>query len=215
MTLQASGTISMDNIRTEFGDTGSIALSQCYRGGSIVPSTLEGLAFAGSTSATSNNSGRGGVDQGFSFNSSSLFRYSLWSDNGAVNVQSWSFTVDVTGTYNYYFGYYYGGSGNTSTATIVLAKNGTNTLNQGLSSNDSTNSYSGSCAATAGDTITGSFSGSSNGWSSNTFQFGGNNSNTRIITVGVNASVPTSGAIDLQDFYSTTNELALGSAGGG
>jgi hypothetical protein len=205
----------MDNIRTEFGDTGSIALSQCYRGGSIVPSTLEGLAFAGSTSATSNNSGRGGVDQGFSFNSSSLFRYSLWSDNGAVNVQSWSFTVDVTGTYNYYFGYYYGGSGNTSTATIVLAKNGTNTLNQGLSSNDSTNAYYGSCAATAGDTITGSFSGSSNGWSSNTFQFGGNNSNTRIITVGVNASVPTSGAIDLQDFYSTTNELALGSVGGG
>lgn len=207
MAIQSSGTISMDNIRSEFGDTGSIALSECYRGGSIVPSSLSDTATAGSTSATSNNSGRGGVDQGFQFNSGNLFKYSLWSDNGAANVQSWSFTVDKTGTYNYYFGYYYGGSGNPSTATIVIAKNGTNTLNQGLTSNDSTNSYSGSCAATAGDTITGSFSGSSNGWSSNTFQFGGNSSGTRTVTVASNASVPTSGTIDLNDFYSATNSI--------
>ena len=207
MAIQSSGTISMDDIRTEFGDTGSIALSECYRGGSIVPSSLSDTATAGSTSATSNNSGRGGVDQGFQFNSGNLFKYSLWSDNGAVNVQSWSFTVNKTGTYHYRFAYYYGGSGNPNTATIVIAKNGSNVLNQGLVSNDSTSYYNGSCSATAGDTISGSFSGSSNGWSNNSFNFGGNSYSTRTVTVGSNANVPTSGTIDLNDFYSATNSI--------
>jgi hypothetical protein len=207
MAIQSSGTISMDDIRTEFGDTGSIALSECYRGGSIVPSSLSDTATAGSTSASSNNSGRGGVDQGFQFNSGNLFKYSLWSDNGAANVQSWSFTVNKTGTYHYRFAYYYGGSGNPNTATIVIAKNGSNVLNQGLVSNDSTSYYNGSCSATAGDTISGSFSGSSNGWSNNSFNFGGNSYSTRTVTVGSNANVPTSGTIDLNDFYSATNSI--------
>jgi len=208
MAIQSSGTISMDNIRTEFGDTGSIALSECYRGGSIVPSSLSDTATAGSTSATSNNSGRGGVDQGFSFNNSTnLFKYSLWSDNGAVNIQSWSFTVNKTGTYHYRFSYYYGGSGNPSTATIVIAKNGTNTLNQGLTSNDAYVYYDGSCSADAGDTVTGSITGSSNGWSNNQFNFGGDSFSTKTITVASNASVPTSGTIDLNDFYSATNSI--------
>lgn len=206
MAIQSSGTISMDDIRTEFGDTGSIALSECYRGGSIVPSSLSDTATAGSTSASTNNSGRS-IDTGLTFNSGRLFGYSRWSDNGAANVQSWSFTVNKTGTYHYYFGYYYGGSGNPNTATIVIAKNGVNTLNQGLVSNDSTNSYTGSCAANAGDTISGSFTGTSNGWSSNTFYIGGDSYNTRTVTVSSNANVPTSGTIDLNDFYSATNSI--------
>tara|TARA_R100001015_G_C4536109_1_gene101218 strand:- start:83 stop:706 length:624 start_codon:yes stop_codon:yes gene_type:complete len=39
MTLQSSGTISMDNMRTEFGISGAISMSDLYRGGSEVPST--------------------------------------------------------------------------------------------------------------------------------------------------------------------------------
>ncbi len=206
MAIQSSGTISMDNIRTEFGDTGSIALSECYRGGSIVPSSLSDTATAGSTSATTNNSGRS-IDSGLNFNGSNLFSYSRWSDNGAANIQSWSFTVDKTGTYNYSFAYYYGGFGNPNTATIVINKNGTEQINQGLTSNDSTAYYNGSCTATAGDTITGSFTGTSAGWSNNSFNFGGDSSSTKTITVTVNASVPTSGTIDLNDFYSATNSI--------
>ena len=206
MAIQSSGAISMDNIRTEFGDTGSIALSECYRGGSIVPTTLSDTATAGSTSATTNNSGRS-IDTGLNFNGSNLFSYSRWSDNGASNIQSWSFTVDKTGTYNYRFGYYYGGFGNPSTATIVISKNGTEQINQGLTSNDSTTYYNGSCTATAGDTITGSFTGSSAGWSANQFNFGGDAYDTSTITVNVNASVPTSGTIELDDFYSATNSI--------
>lgn len=206
MALQSSGTISMDDIRTEFGDTGSIALSECYRGGSIVPSTLSDTAAAGSTSATTNNSGRG-IDTALTFNGSNLFTYSRWSDNGAANVQTWSFTVNKTATYNYRFAYYYGGFGNSHTATIVIAKNGVNVLNQGLTSNDSTAYYSGSCTANAGDTISGSFTGSSNGWSNNSFNFGGDTYGTKTVTVSVNASVPANGTIDLNDFYSATNSM--------
>ena len=206
MAIQSSGTISMDNIRTEFGDTGSIALSECYRGGSIVPSSLSDTATAGSTSATTNNSGRS-IDTGLTFNGSNLFSYSRWSDNGAANVQSWSFTVDKTGTYHYSFGYYFGGFGNSSTATIVLAKNGSNVLNTGLASNDSTAYNNGTVSATAGDTISGSFTGSSSGWSSNTFNFGGDSTSTKTITVSSNANVPTSGTIALSNFYSATNSI--------
>jgi hypothetical protein len=206
MAIQSSGTISMDNIRTEFGDTGSIALNQCYRGGSIVPSSLSDTATAGSTSATSNNSGRN-IDTGLTFNSGNLFSYSRWSDNGAANIQSWSFTVNKTGTYYYRFAYYYGGFGNPNTATIVIAKNGSNVLNQGLASNDSTAYYNGSCSASAGDTISGSFTGSSSGWSNNSFNFGGNSYDTRTITVNVNANVPPSGTIALSNFYSATNSI--------
>jgi len=205
MALQTSGAISMDNIRTEFGDTGSIALSECYKGGSIIPSTSTNTATAGSLAFSSSHSGRGGVDTGPNWNGSSLLCYSLWSDNGAASVQTWSFTVNKTGTYHYYYGYYYGGFGSTNTATIVLAKNGTDVLNQGLSSNDSTNSHTGSCAVTAGDTISGSFSGRSAGWSANSFMMGGDSYSTRTITVNVNANVPTSGTIDLNDFYGATN----------
>ena len=206
MALQTSGAISMDNIRTEFGDTGSIALSECYKGGSIIPASLSATATAGSPSASTNNSGRS-IDTGLTFNSGRLFGYSRWSDNGAANIQSWSFTVNKTGTYHYYFGYYFGGSGGANTATIVIAKNGVNTLSRGLSSNDSTATYTGSCAANAGDTISGSFSGTSSGWSSNTFYIGGNNYSTRTITVAANANVPTSGAINLNNFYGATNSI--------
>lgn len=39
MALQTSGPISIGDLRTEFGDTGSSSLSEFYRGGSLVPAT--------------------------------------------------------------------------------------------------------------------------------------------------------------------------------
>ena len=41
MTLQSSGAISMGDMRTEFGISGSISMSDLYRGGSEVPTTAE------------------------------------------------------------------------------------------------------------------------------------------------------------------------------
>ena len=39
MALQSSGAISLQDLKTEFGDTGSSSLSEFYRGGSLVPNT--------------------------------------------------------------------------------------------------------------------------------------------------------------------------------
>lgn len=39
MALQSSGQISIGDLKTEFGDTGSSSLSEFYRGGSLVPNT--------------------------------------------------------------------------------------------------------------------------------------------------------------------------------
>jgi len=41
MTLPSSGTISMDQMRTEFGISGAISMSDLYRGGSEVPSSVD------------------------------------------------------------------------------------------------------------------------------------------------------------------------------
>ena len=39
MALQTSGTISINDLRAEFGDSGSSSLSEFYRGGGLVPAT--------------------------------------------------------------------------------------------------------------------------------------------------------------------------------
>ena len=39
MTLQSSGAISLDQIRTEYGISGAVSMNQLYRGGSYVDST--------------------------------------------------------------------------------------------------------------------------------------------------------------------------------
>ena len=44
MALQSSGTITIGDLRTEFGDTGSSSLSEFYRGGSLVPNTATNAA---------------------------------------------------------------------------------------------------------------------------------------------------------------------------
>ena len=41
MTLQSSGAISMDDMRTEFGISGAISMGDLYRGGSEVPSSVD------------------------------------------------------------------------------------------------------------------------------------------------------------------------------
>ena len=40
MALQSSGAISMGDMRTEFGISGAISMSDLYRGGSEVPSSV-------------------------------------------------------------------------------------------------------------------------------------------------------------------------------
>ena len=54
MALTGSGTISMDDMRTEFGISGAISMSDLYRGGSEVPAnaTVTGSVASAETTAT-------------------------------------------------------------------------------------------------------------------------------------------------------------------
>jgi hypothetical protein len=62
MALQTSGTISINNLRTEFGDTGTSSLSEFYRGGGLVPATT-------TTSTTTYQPGPGTTNYNYSLTS--------------------------------------------------------------------------------------------------------------------------------------------------
>ena len=68
MTLQSSGTISMDQMRTEFGISGAISMSDLYRGGSEVSST----ANLGGTITKAALSGGGTLGQNGSYNTTTV-----------------------------------------------------------------------------------------------------------------------------------------------
>jgi hypothetical protein len=204
MALQTNGAISMNDIRTEFGDTGSIALSECYKGGGIVPATIAEQATVANNSYNSTNSGRN-IDFFYWNTNSRLVYYRLWSDNGAANTQNVYFTINKSGTFNINYTLYYGGFGNTGTATIQLTVDGTQVFDSTVASNDSPNTVSHSFNYTAGDEIHAYMSGPSAGWSYTSMQIGGDAADTRTVTVSANANVPTSGTIDLNDFYGATN----------
>tara|TARA_R110002020_G_scaffold380766_1_gene591926 strand:+ start:5940 stop:6632 length:693 start_codon:yes stop_codon:yes gene_type:complete len=68
MTLQSSGPISMDDMRTEFSFSGSIAMNQLYRGGGKVPSsatTTVGASVANLTGSAVSSSGQGSFSIAF------------------------------------------------------------------------------------------------------------------------------------------------------
>lgn len=62
MALQTSGTISINNLRIEFGDTGASSLSEFYRGGGLVPATT-------TTSTTTYQPGPGTTNYNYSLTS--------------------------------------------------------------------------------------------------------------------------------------------------
>ena len=91
MTLQSSGAISMGDMRTEFGVSGAISMSDLYRGGSEVPSTKE-LTNAIS-SVSDSGYGNSGYSQRYnvgnlntsSFVSGYLFQYGYLFNNQAAS----------------------------------------------------------------------------------------------------------------------------------
>ena len=91
MTLQSSGAISMGDMRTEFGISGAISMSDLYRGGSEVPSTAE-LTNAIS-SVSDSGYGNSGYSQRYnvgnlntsSFVSGYLFQYGYLFNNQAAS----------------------------------------------------------------------------------------------------------------------------------
>ena len=102
MALTSSGTISMSDMRTEFGISGAISMSDLYRGGSEVPTTAE------LTNAISSVSDSGYGNSGYSQ------RYNVGNLNTA------SFVSGYTFQYGYLFNNQAASSSIQSNATYIM-----------------------------------------------------------------------------------------------
>ena len=114
MTLQSSGAISMGDMRTEFGISGAISMSDLYRGGSEVPTTAE------LTNAISSVSDSGYGNSGYSQ------RYNV----GNLNTSNAG-----TGYYGGAFPYQYGYLFNNQSASSNIQSSGASYINNGSAKN--------------------------------------------------------------------------------
>ena len=202
MTLQSSGAISFTNLQSEFGGSHPIKLSEYYKGGGAVPSTVSETVTAASMSGSVYDGRGGGYSTYPAINSSGRLYYSsTWADNGYTGTGDISWTVNKTGLYHFTGSYYIQNA--TRTATHTWYVNGSQVATYGLTAGNSSSSHSGNFTVNAGQTVRVVVSWPSAGWASCGLSFGGSTSSNNAIDVTVNASVPTSGAINLADFYSS------------
>ena len=205
MALQTSGPISLWDIATEAGDTQSAAtLTDYYKGGVWFPATIAEAVTAsnlgGSNSANARSSALGGINPQIN-TLSRLYSQALWGDNGSTISFDRNFTVDKTGTYNYYIAYYIENAQKTATFTFYV--NGSQVATHSLTAGPSavTTSTTGTLSVTAGQVIRVAGGGGSAGWAVCRVYIGGSTYNNASIDSPVNASVPTSGTISFTDFY--------------
>jgi hypothetical protein len=202
MTLPASGALSFANIQTEFGGSNPISLSEYYKNGSNVPSTVPEAVTAsslgGSNSANARYPAIGGYDPQIN-TFSRLYTQALWGDNGSTITFDRNFTVNKTGTYNYYVAYYIQNASKTATHTLYVG--GSQVATHSLTAGNSTASATGTLSVAAGQTIRVTGTGGSAGWAAMTVYIGGSSSNNSSINVAVNANIPTSGLLNISDYY--------------
>jgi len=204
MTLPSSGTLSLSDLQTEFTGSHPISMSEYYKSGGngYVPSTVPELVtasnLAGSNSTNLRTPQFGGYNPAInSTTPSGIYTHQLWADNGSTGTVNRTFTVNKTGTYNIYFGWY----AYSKTAPLTVQVNGSNVYYATLVSYNSTVSTTGTFTASSGDTIGIITSFPSSGWSGHYTYIGGNSYSSRNIDQAVNSGIPTSGALDISDFY--------------
>ena len=204
MTLPASGALSFSAIQTEFTGVNPISLSEYYKSGgngyvpTTVPEAVTASNLGGSNSANRRYPAIGGYDpQINTFNR--LYTQALWGDNGSTITMDRNFTVNKTGTYQYYAGYFIQGIGS---ATVSMYANGvlirTHTLSPPFNATDSVVN---TLSLSAGQVIRMVGSGPSSGWAAITIYVGGSSYNNAAVDTVVNSSIPTSGALSLSDYY--------------
>ena len=88
MPLQSSGAISMNDMRSEFGISGSISMNQLYRGGSYVATEQARTDLI--SSVTDSGFGQSGYSQRFNYG----------------NLNNWSFSTTTSSYQNFYGGRY-------------------------------------------------------------------------------------------------------------
>ena len=206
MTLPGSGTLSLSQLKTEFSGDTSISLSEYYKGGgnNFVPSTVPDAVTASSLGGS--NSPQPGartpqfggyVPQINTF--SRLYTQALWGDNGSTITMDRNFTVNKTGTYQYYVGYYIEGSG---TASITMYANGSSVRSHSLYVGyNTTTSAVNTLSLSAGQVIRFTGSAPSSGWAVIYVYVGGSSYSNSSVSLAVNGNVPTSGVIKVTDFY--------------
>lgn len=204
MTLPSSGTLSLSDLQGEFGGSNPISMSEYYKSGNngYVPTTVPELVTAASLAGSNSTNLRGPQFGGYnpainSTTPSGIYTHQLWADNGSTGTVNRTFTVNKTGTYNIYFGWY----SYSLTAPLTVQVNGSNVYYATLTSYNSTVSTSGTFSASSGDTIGIITSFPSSGWSGHYTFIGGNSYSSRNIDIPVNSGIPTSGALDISDFY--------------
>jgi len=204
MTLPSSGTLSLSDLQTEFTGSHPISMSEYYKSGGngYVPSTVPELVTAASLAGSNSTNERGAQFGGYNpaintTTPSGIYTHQLWADNGRTGSVNRTFTVNKTGTYNIYFGWY----GYSKTAPLTVQVNGSNVYYATLVSYNSTVSTTGTFTASSGDTIGIITSFPSSGWSGHYTYIGGNSYSSRNIDQAVNSGIPTSGALDISDFY--------------
>ena len=205
MTLPASGTLSFSQIQTEFGGSNPISLSEYYKNGSNVPSTVPETVTASSLTGSYAPNARypaiGGYDPQIN-TFSRLYTHALWGDNGSTGSMDMTFTVNKTGTYNYYFGWFIQNTNANSGNTYFYANGVIVATHNLFTTNNVTTSVTGTLSLSAGQAIRVRNDGfPSAGWSAHTVNIGGSSSNNSSIDVAVNANIPTSGLLNISDYY--------------
>ena len=205
MTLPSSGTLSLSDLQTEFTGSHPISMSEYYKSGgngyvpSTVPETVTASSLGGSNSGNYRSPGIGGYDPQIN-TFSRLYTQALWGDNGSTITMDRNFTVDKTGTYQYYAAYYIQGSG---TATVSMYANGSLVRSHSLAVGyNTTTSATDTLSLSAGQVIRMVGSGPSSGWACIYLYVGGSSYNNAAVDTAVNSGIPTSGALDISDFYS-------------
>lgn len=200
MTLQSSGAISVANLVSEYGGSAPHSLNEYYKGGSLVPNTVAETVTAASMSGSVYDGRGGGYTTYPAINSGGyIYRSYTWADNGTTGTGDIQWTVNRTGTYNYYGTYYIQNATRTATHTWYVA--GSQVATYTLTAGNNTASTSGSFSVTSGQTVRVVVSWPSAGWASCGLYFGGSAYNNNSVQTAVNGSVPTSGAVSLTDFY--------------
>jgi hypothetical protein len=209
MALQSSGPISLNNIATEFGGTVPHAMSEYYKGGGLVPSTIPEAVTASSLSGSYAPNARypaiGGYDPQIN-TQSRLYTHALWGDNGSTGSMDMTFYVNKTGTYNYYFGWFIQNANTYSGNTYFYANGSLIDTHNLYTTSNNTNSVTGTLSLSAGQAIRVRNDGfPSAGWSAHTVYIGGSTYNNIYIDSAANANIPTSGVISFNNFYDGTS----------
>lgn len=212
MPLQSSGNIALSQIASEFSDSSPHQLTEFYRNGSLVPSTKT-VTGSTQTVTSTQTSSLAHVNRGSpytvtpTFNSTNLYKHVLWADNGGTGSVNVQFVVPTAGTYNYSFTQWIGNDyGVRGFFTLIVgAVDILSGIQRPYPLTGTSGSYgiSGSVYVNAGYTVYIQTNWNSNGWAGNYVNFGGSSSSNRTPSIqsNINTTVPTSGSINITDFY--------------